>query len=82
MRPTEVRIPKLQLSQANILSARANNHATISARTHSHRSENQVLQQAAAAQSRQMKFVQTDGKNLINLENILLIEDKLWGILE
>jgi hypothetical protein len=29
-----------------------------------------------------MKFVQTDGKNLINLENILLIEDKLWGILE
>jgi hypothetical protein len=29
-----------------------------------------------------MKFVQTDGKNMINLENILLIEDKLWGILE
>ena len=25
---------------------------------------------------------QTDGKNLINLENVLLIEDKLWSILE
>jgi hypothetical protein len=26
--------------------------------------------------------VEGDGKNMINLENILLIEDKLWGILE
>ena len=29
-----------------------------------------------------MQTVLSDGKNLINLENVLLIEDKLWSVLE